>query len=62
MRNELISEWDERGVKEVKEYAILTDEISKAWSGFTTREYKNFKGLTKENLWDNPKFQNNYLL
>ncbi|MCL2643407.1 MAG: hypothetical protein FWD52_07880 [Candidatus Bathyarchaeota archaeon] len=53
VRNELISEWDERGVKEGKEYAILTDEISKAWSGMTTRQYKTFKGLRKENLRDN---------
>ena len=53
VRNELTSEWDERGVKEGKEYAILTDEISKAWSGMTTRQYKNFKGLRKENLRDN---------
>jgi hypothetical protein len=53
VRNELTSEWDERGVKEGKEYAILTDEISKAWSGFTTRQYKNFKALKKENLRDN---------
>jgi hypothetical protein len=53
VRNELTSEWDERGVKEGKEYAILTDEISKAWSGMTTRQYKTFKGLKKENLRDN---------
>jgi hypothetical protein len=53
VRNELTSEWDERGVKEGKEYAILTDEISKAWSGMTTRQYKSFKGLKKENLRDN---------
>jgi hypothetical protein len=53
VRNELTSEWDERGVKEGKEYAILTDEISKAWSGMTTRQYKAFKGLKKENLRDN---------
>ncbi|MCL2135844.1 MAG: Bro-N domain-containing protein [Candidatus Bathyarchaeota archaeon] len=53
VRNELTSEWDERGVKEGKEYAILTDEISKAWSGMTTRQYKSFKGLKKENLSDN---------
>jgi hypothetical protein len=49
----LATEWENRGVKEGKEYAILTDEISKAWSGMTTRQYKNFKGLTKENLRDN---------
>jgi prophage antirepressor-like protein len=53
VRNELTSEWDERGVKEGKEYAILTDEISKAWAGMTTRQYKNFKSLKKENLRDN---------
>jgi len=53
VRNELTSEWDEHGVKEGKEYAILTDEISKAWSGMTTRQYKTFKGLKKENLRDN---------
>jgi hypothetical protein len=53
VRNELTSEWCERGVKEGKEYAILTDEISKAWSGMTTRQYKTFKGLKKENLRDN---------
>jgi len=53
VRNELVSEWDARGVKEGQEYAILTDEISKAWSGMTTRQYKDFKGLKKENLRDN---------
>jgi hypothetical protein len=53
VRNELTSEWDERGVKEGKEYAVLTDDISKAWSGMTTRQYKDFKGLRKENLRDN---------
>jgi len=53
VRNELTTEWDERGVKEGKEYAILTDEISKAWSGMTTRQYKNLKSLKKENLRDN---------
>ena len=53
IRNELTEEWKERGVKEGKEFAILTDEISKAWSGMSTREYKNFKGLKKENLRDN---------
>ena len=40
-------EWDKRGVKKGVEYAILTDEITKAWSGMTTRQYKNFKGLKK---------------
>ena len=46
-------EWDDRGVKKGSEYAILTDEISKAWSGMTTRQYKNHKSLKKENLRDN---------
>jgi hypothetical protein len=49
----LITEWSERGVKESTEYALLTDEISKAWSGMTTRQYKSFKGLKKEALRDN---------
>lgn len=49
----IIDEWDNRGVKKGVEYAILTDEITKAWSGMTTRKYKNLKGLTKENLRDN---------
>ena len=53
VRKELTDEWDDRGVKQGLEYAILTDEISKAWSGMTTRQYKNFKGLKKENLRDN---------
>lgn len=53
VRNNLTEEWDKRGVKKGLEYAILTDEISKAWSGMTTRQYKNLKGLTKENLRDN---------
>ena len=53
VRKELTDEWDERGVRKGREYAILTDEISKAWSGMTTREYKNLKGLKKENLRDN---------
>ena len=53
VRNDLTNEWRNRGVKKGKEYAILTDEISKAWSGMTTKEYKNFKGLKKENLRDN---------
>lgn len=52
IRKELTDEWDNRGVKKGQEYAILTDEITKAWSGFTTREYKNFKDLKKENLRD----------
>ena len=53
VRNELTDEWKKHGVKQGKEYAILTDEITKAWSGMTTREYKNLKGLKKENLRDN---------
>ena len=53
VRKELTDEWDARGVHKGKEYAILTDEISKAWSGMTTRQYKTHKGLTKENLRDN---------
>lgn len=53
IRNELTDEWQKRGVEKGKEFAILTDEISKAWSGMTTRQYKNLKGLKKENLRDN---------
>ncbi len=53
IRNDLTTEWDARGVQKGLEYAILTDEISKAWSGMTTRQYKNLKGLKKENLRDN---------
>lgn len=53
VRKELTDEWDARGVRKGVEYAILTDEITKAWSGMTTRKYKNLKGLTKENLRDN---------
>jgi len=53
VRKELTDEWDNRGVQKGVEYAILTDEISKAWSGMTTRQYKKFKGLRKENLRDN---------
>ena len=53
MRKELTDEWKRGGVKEGKEFALLTDIITKAWSGKTTREYKHFKGLTKENLRDN---------
>ena len=53
VRKELTDEWDKRGVQKDIEYAILTDEITKAWSGMTTRKYKNLKGLTKENLRDN---------
>ena len=53
VRNELTAEWQARGVERGREYAILTDEITKAWSGMTTRQYKNLKGLKKENLRDN---------
>ena len=53
VRKELTDEWNVRGVQQGIEYAILTDEISRAWSGMTTRQYKNYKGLTKENLRDN---------
>lgn len=53
VRNELTTEWQERGVQQGKEYAILTDEITKAWSGMTTRQYKKLKGLKKEHLRDN---------
>ena len=52
-RKELTDAWKEHGVKQGKEYAILTDEITKAWSGMSTREYKGLKGLKKENLRDN---------
>lgn len=52
-RKELTDEWKTHGIKEGKEYAILTDEITEAWSGLTTRKYKNLKGLKKENLRDN---------
>lgn len=52
-RKELTDEWQAHGVQKGQEYAILTDEITKAWSGHTTRSYKNLKGLTKENLRDN---------
>ena len=53
VRKELTDEWDTRGVQKGVEYAILTDEITKAWSGMSTRQYKNLKGLKKENLRDN---------
>jgi len=53
VRNNLTAEWDTRGVKKGVEYAILTDEITKAWAGLDTRQYKNLKGLKKENLRDN---------
>lgn len=53
VRKELTDEWDARGVQKGVEYAILTDEITRAWSGMSTRQYKNLKGLKKENLRDN---------
>lgn len=53
VRKELTDEWDAHGVQKGVEYAILTDEISRAWSGMSTRQYKNLKGLKKENLRDN---------
>ena len=52
-RKELTDEWKTRGVQQGKEYAILTDELTRAWSGMTTRQYKNLKGLKKESLRDN---------
>jgi hypothetical protein len=52
IRKELTDEWDNRGVKKGREYAILTDEITRAWSGYTTGKYKEFKDLKKENLRD----------
>ena len=52
-RKGLTDEWKERGIKDGKEYAILTDEMTKAWSGMSVKEYKNLKGLKKENLRDN---------
>lgn len=53
VRKELTDEWENRGVKKGQEFAILTDEITKAWSGLTTRQYKRIKGLKKEGLRDN---------
>uniref|UniRef100_UPI0023F0300D BRO family protein n=1 Tax=Flavobacterium filum TaxID=370974 RepID=UPI0023F0300D len=53
VRKELTDEWEKRGVKNGQEFAILTDEITKAWSGLSVKEYKNHKGLKKENLRDN---------
>ncbi len=53
VRKELTDEWDSRGMKKGLEYAILTDEITNAWAGFTTKEYKALKDLKKENLRDN---------
>ena len=52
VRKELTDEWENRGVKKGQEYAILTDEITKAWSGYSTKQYKNLKDLKKENLRD----------
>ena len=52
-RKELTDEWKERGIKQGKEYAVLTDELTRAWSGMSTRQYKNLKGLKKESLRDN---------
>ena len=52
-RKELTDEWQSHGVQKGTEYAILTDEVTKAWSGMSTRQYKNYKGLKKENLRDN---------
>lgn len=53
VRKELTDEWQDRGIRQGKEFAILTDEITRAWSGMNTREYKRLKGLKKENLRDN---------
>lgn len=53
VRNELTAEWQNHGVEKGLEYAIMTDEITKAWSGMTTRQYKILKDLKKENLRDN---------
>jgi len=53
VRKELTDEWENRGVEKGLDFAILTDEITKAWAGFTTKEYKDFKELKKENLRDN---------
>jgi hypothetical protein len=53
VRKDLTDEWDERGVKKGQEYAILTDEITKAWSGFSVKQYKEHKDLKRENLRDN---------
>ena len=52
-RKELTDEWRDRGIRQGKEYAILTDELTRAWSGMSTRQYKNLKGLKKESLRDN---------
>ena len=52
VRKELTDEWEKRGIQKGQEYAILTDEITKAWSGYSTKQYKNLKDLKKENLRD----------
>ena len=53
VRKELTDEWQDRGMKQGREFAILTDELTRAWSGMSTRQYKTYKGLKKENLRDN---------
>ena len=53
MRKELTDEWKARGIEKEKDYAILTNEMTKAWSGLSVKEYKQKKGLKKENLRDN---------
>ncbi len=53
VRKELADEWDNRGVEKGMEYAILTNEITQAWSGFSVKDYKLFRNLKKENLRDN---------
>ena len=53
MRKELTDEWKARGIEQEKDYAILTNEMTKAWSGYSVQEYKQIKGLKKENLRDN---------
>lgn len=53
IRNDLTAEWKKRGVEQSREFAILTDEITTAWAGISTRQYKKLKGLKKENLRDN---------
>ena len=52
-RKELTDQWKAHGIEENREFAILTDEVTRAWSGMSTRQYKNLKGLKKENLRDN---------
>jgi hypothetical protein len=61
VRKELTDEWENRGVEKGLDFAILTDEITKAWAGFTTKEYKDFKELKKENLRDNMLFKYSYI-